>query len=251
MSSYQKYAPGQVKNGRTICGAKTKAETPCGLNPLEGGTRCKKHGGGSPQARRAAEKRLAEAQAQKELERGVRTLGLPIDIDPGKALLDEIHWTAGHVAWLREKVQELDEVGTLTRGTEDRTTWTKDGDSEFHEGSDESGNPNAHSLVWGQTEYRDKTGGEDAGQTVVEQAGINIWYQLYFKERDHLAKICALALKAGIEERKVKLAESQGALVADVIRRILAALNLSPAQQALVPEIVPQQLRLLAGGNAL
>ncbi|MFJ4261906.1 hypothetical protein ACIPYU_05615 [Paenarthrobacter nicotinovorans] len=61
-------------------------------------------------------------------------------------------------------------------------------------------------------------------------------------------KAAPFALKAGIEERKVKLAESQVAFVADAIRRILAALNLSPAQQALVPEIVPQQLRLLAGG---
>ncbi|MDI3195680.1 hypothetical protein QK290_14965 [Pseudarthrobacter sp. AL07] len=41
---------------------------------------------------------------------GVRsfTFGvLACDIDAGKALLDEIHWTAGHVAWLRDKVQEL------------------------------------------------------------------------------------------------------------------------------------------------
>ncbi|WP_024817085.1 hypothetical protein [Arthrobacter sp. 31Y] len=251
MATDPRFAPGQAVNGKTICGAKNKKADPCGLSPAPGATRCGRHGGNSPQAKKAAERRVAEEQAKAELERGVRTLGLPIDIDPGKALLDEIHWTAGHVAWLREKVQELDAVKTLTRGTEDRTTWTKDGDSEFHEGSNESGNPNAHSLVWGQTEYRDKTGGEDAGQTVVEQAGINIWYQLYLKEREHLAKVCALALKAGIEERKVKLAESQGALVADVIRRILAALNLSPAQQAMVPEIVPQQLRLLAGGNAL
>jgi hypothetical protein len=183
------------------------------------------------------------------METAVRTLGLPIDIDPGKALLDEIHWTAGHVAWLRDKVQELETVDRLTRGTDDKTTWTKDGDSEFHEGSDESGNPNAHSLVWGQTEYRDKAGGDDAGQTVVEQAGINIWYQLYLKEREHLAKVCALALRAGIEERKVKLAESQGLLVADVIRRILGALGLSPEQQRLVPEIVPRELRALASGN--
>ncbi|MEV4991221.1 hypothetical protein [Pseudarthrobacter sp. LMD1-1-1.1] len=198
--------------------------------------------------KKAAE-RLAEQEARETMTKAVRTLGLPVDVDPGKALLDEIHWTAGHVAWLREKVQELETVDRLTRGTDDKTTWNKDGDSEYHEGSDESGNPNAHSLVWGQTEYRDKTGGDDAGQTVVEQAGINIWYQLYLKEREHLAKVCALALRAGIEERKVKLAESQGALVADVIRRILNALGLTPEQQALVPQIVPEQLRLLAAGN--
>ena len=233
----------------STCGARKRSGEPCGAPPIKGGSRCVRHGGKAPQVKAAAERRLAAAAAQKQMESAVRTLGLPIDVDPGKALLDEIHWTAGHVAWLRDKVQELTTVQTLTRGTEDRTIWNKDGDSEFHEGSDESGNPNAHSLVWGQTEYRDKTGGDDAGQTVVEQAGINIWYQLYLKEREHLAKVCSLALRAGIEERKVKLAESQGLLVADAIRRILGALGLTPEQQQLVPVIVPRELRALAGGN--
>lgn len=40
--------------------------------------------------------------------KGVPTLGLPLDINRGKALLDEIRWTAGHVAWLRDKVQEIE-----------------------------------------------------------------------------------------------------------------------------------------------
>lgn len=231
-----------------ICGAKKRDGSSCGLTPAAGANRCWRHGGASPQARKKAAERVAEQKAKTIMTNAVRTLGLPIDIDPGKALLDEIHWTAGHVAWLREKVQELETFDKLTRGTDDKTTWSKDGDEEFHEGSDEPGNPGAHALVWGQTEYRDKVGGEDAGQTVVEQAGINIWYQLYLKEREHLAKVCALALRAGIEERKVKLAESQGALVAEVIRRILNALGLTPEQQALVPRIVPEQLRLLAAG---
>jgi hypothetical protein len=228
------------------CGAKKRDGDPCGAAPIKGGKRCVRHGGKAPQVQAAAARRVAEAAAQEQMVKAVRTLGLPIDIDPGKALLDEIHWTAGHVAWLRDKVQELSTVKTLTRGTEDRTTWTKDGDAEFHEGSEESSNPNAHSLVWGQTEYRDKTGGEDAGQTVVEQATINIWYQLYLKEREHLAKVCSLALRAGIEERRVKLAENQGLLVADVIRRILGSLNLTPEQSNLVPVIVPRELRALA-----
>lgn len=233
----------------TICGAKKRDGSPCGAPPIKGGKRCVRHGGKAPQVQAAAARRVAQEKAQQIMTNAVRTLGLPVDIDPGKALLDEIHWTAGHVAWLREKVQELETFDKLTKGTEDRMVRTKDGDEDWVAGTDEPGNPGAHALVWGQTEYRDKTGGEDAGQTVVEQAGINIWYQLYLKEREHLAKVCALALRAGIEERKVKLAESQGALVADVIRRILNALGLTPEQQALVPQIVPEQLRLLAAGN--
>ena len=234
--------------GRIICGAKKKTGDPCGTSPVKGGKRCTNHGGASPQAKAAAEKRLAEQEAKETMTKAVRTLGLPVDVDPGKALLDEIHWTAGHVAWLREKVQELETFDKLTRGTEDRMVTDRNGDEDWVPGTDEPGNPGAHALVWGQTEYRDKTGGDDAGQTVVEQAGINIWYQLYLKEREHLAKVCALALRAGIEERRVKLAENQGLLVADVIRRILNALGLTPEQQQLVPEIVPRELRALAGG---
>jgi hypothetical protein len=63
--------------------------------------------------------------------------------------------------------------------------------------------------------------------------------------QDRLAKYAAAALKAGVEERRVKLAEDQGALVARVIRSILDQLNLTSDQQALVPEVVPAQLRLL------
>lgn len=217
MPSDPKFAPGQVKDGRVICGAKTKAETPCGLNPLEGGTRCKKHGGGSPQARKAAEKRIAEAKAKVTMEKAVQTLGLPVDIDPGKALLDEIAVTYGHVQWLRGKVQDL---------TPDE-------------------------LVWGVTQTDEGIGPQGPVDTKTEKAAPNVWYTLYMTEREHLVKVTTTALKAGIEERRVKLAESQGQLLAEAIRRILAALNLSPAQQAMVPEIVPQQLRLLAGGNAL
>ena len=58
------------------------------------------------------------------------------------------------------------------------------------------------------------------------------------------------AIKAGVEERRVRLAESQGELVAGVIRAILSDLGLTVEQQALVGEVVPRHLRLLAGGAA-
>lgn len=214
MASDPKFAASQVREGRLICGAKNKSGEPCGLGPVPGAKRCGRHGGKAPQVKAAAERRLAEQAAVKQMETAVRTLGLPVDIDPGKALLDEIHWTAGHVAWLREKVQELE----------------------------------AEQLVWGKEKHEDGVGPQGVVDVTTEKAGPSVWYELYMKERDHLAKVCALALKAGIEERKVKLAESQGALVADVIRRILSALGLSPEQQALVPQVVPAELRALAAG---
>lgn len=187
----------------------------CGLAPVRGGTVCRFHGGSAPAVKAAARRNVEEAAAREQMARAVTTLGLPVDVDPGKALLDEIHWTAGHVAWLRSKVQELQ-------------------DSE---------------LTWGRTQTDNGVGPQGPVDTVTEKAVPNTWYQLYMAEREHLAKVCSLALRAGIEERKVKLAESQGLLVADVIRRILGALGLTPAQQLLVPEIVPRELRALAAGD--
>jgi hypothetical protein len=54
------------------------------------------------------------------------------------------------------------------------------------------------------------------------------------------------AISAGIEERRVKLAEAQGALLNDVIRRILARLDLTGEQSALLPVVVPEELRRAA-----
>lgn len=247
-STDPKYAAGQVVDGRTICGAKKKDLDPCGASPVKGAKRCGNHGGKGAHVQADAARRIAEQEAQELMTKAVTTLGLKgKDIDPATALLEEISWTYAHVQWLRGKVQELTEnQPPLVRGTEERYEFTDDGDTRVTEANDESGNPGAHALVWGQTEYRDKTGGDDAGQTVVEQAGLNIWYQLYMKEREHLAKVSALALRAGIEERKIKLAESQGELVAAVLKRILNALDLTPAQWEQVPVIVPRELRALA-----
>lgn len=97
--------------------------------------------------------------------------------------------------------------------------------------------------MWGTT--RRKVGGDDWG--VTQEAGPSVWLTLYMRERDHLVKVCTQAIKAGIEERRVRLAEQQGALVAGVIRLILGDLHLTPEQLALVPVIVPQRLRELAG----
>lgn len=198
------------------CSSHRRDGQPCTQPPMRGQRVCRMHGGASGRAKAAAERRLQEQAAQA----AVVTLGLPVDVSPTEALLEEVRWTAGHVQWLRDRVQELEERSDLE--------------------SDE-----AHSLVWGTTKV--KTGGDDHGTT--QEAAPSIWYVLYERERKHLVTVCAAALKAGVEERRVRLAENQGALVADVIRRILDALNLTDQQRELVPTVVPAQLRLLAGGG--
>lgn len=62
---------------------------------------------------------------------------------------------------------------------------------------------------------------------------------------DQLRKLCTDAIRCGIEERRVRFAEQQGQMVADVIKAILGDLDLTPEQQGRVAEVVPLHLRRL------
>lgn len=178
---------------------------------MRGQKRCARHGGKSPQAQKAAAARIAEAEAKDTMEKAIVTLGLPQDIDPAKALLDEISRTYGTVLWLQGKVRELE----------------------------------PDQLVWGEVEKQQGIGPQGPVDTTTEKAEFNAWYQLYLGERKHLVAVTTAALKAGIEERRVRLAEQQGDLVAQAIRSILNALNLTDDQWTLVPTVVPAALRSL------
>lgn len=211
MATDPKYAAGQVVGGRTICGAKKRSTgDPCGAPPRKGATRCARHGANARQVQLKAKRDLA----RQEMIRAMTTLGLPVDIDPAKALLDEIARTNGAVLWLRGKVQELE----------------------------------PEQLAWGKTEHQDGIGPQGVVDVTTEKAAPSVWYDLYMTERKHLAQVSAIALRAGIEERRIRLAESQGDLVAGAIRNILDALGLTDEQLARVPEIVPRALRALQDG---
>lgn len=178
----------------------------CGNSAVPGALVCKRHGGAAPQVQAAAQRRVAIAEARQAAE----TLGLLIDISPEQALLDEVQRCAGMVAFYQARVEQVADGG-------------------FEQ------------LVFGLT--KSKIGGEDGGDTF--EAKPSVWLQLLNEERDRLVRVCAAALRAGIEERRVKLAEQQGILVAAVVRRILTRLNLSEDQLALVPTVVPEELRTL------
>lgn len=61
---------------------------------------CWMHGGKSRQALKARDERLAMAEARE-------LLGIPIDVDPAEALLQQVHIAAGNEVFLRSQVQEL------------------------------------------------------------------------------------------------------------------------------------------------
>lgn len=138
---------------------------------------CKLHGGATQAHRTAA--RTEQAR------RAVLTYGLPREVDPAAALLEEVHRTAGHVAWLAQKIRGLDE----------------------------------DALTWGVAEESEKNASMFPGTDRKLKARPSVWLELYQRERRHLVAVSKAALDAGISERLVRLAEQQGATLADVIQR--------------------------------
>lgn len=206
--------PGCPLNGQIhpVCVGHSRSRdyAPCTHPPRAGAYACRFHGGATPAAKTKAAQRVAQAEA----ERSVALFAARRDIAPADALLDLVHWTAGEVDYWRQRVRQLAQ-------------------------DDES------ALTWGVV--REKSGGGDHGTT--QEARPNVAYVMLERASDRLAQYAAAALKAGVDERRVRLAESQGALVAEVIRGVLEDLQLSPAQELLVGEVVPRRLRALAAGG--
>jgi len=152
---------------------------------------------------------IAEAKVMEAARKAVETYGLPRDISPTDALLEEVRYSAGHVAWLRAKVSELQ--------------------------SDD--------LVWGVTEEVDKQASEFAGTDTTRSATANMWLELYHRERKHLLDLVKTAISVGIEERRVRLEEAKGQVVAELIRRILGRLELSEEQREVSVRVIPEEFR--------
>lgn len=72
---------------------------------------------------------------------------------------------------------------------------------------------------------------------------------VYQKEREHLAKVSKWVMEAGIDERLTRLAEAQGEMLAEVIRRILGddELALTPEQRRAAGPVVRRHLSSVPG----
>lgn len=201
-------------------GHSTITGKPCGNYPLKGATVCRKHGGAAPQVKAAARKRAEEEKAAEKMAKHAAKMaalfGAPREVEPSQALVDLVQWTAGEVEFWRDKVRKLAEK--------------RPGD-----------------LTWGKVSETEQGSGPLPGTNVTHEATPHVYYRMLYAAQDRLATYATAALKAGVEERRVRLAEQQGDLVANVIERILNALDLSPEQAQRVPQVVPRELRLLAG----
>jgi len=132
----------------------------------------------------------------------VVSYGLSREIDPHSALLEELHRTAGHVAWLGMRVAELEESA-----------------------------------------MKAPVGGGQGGFPSIEP---HVWIRLYQEERRHLASVAKDCVKVGIEERRVRLAEGQGEMIAQVLRGVLE--DLGVGDDPAIPGIVRRHLMLVGDG---
>lgn len=179
--------------------------------------RCKRHGGSTRLGTEAAELEAAKHHA----EEGAQLLGVPVQTDPHTALIQELEASTGHVNWLRLKVEEV-----VRKHGEDALVGPVG-----QEGPSESGGRH-------HAEYKK-----------------SVWWVAYDEERERKVKIAAVCIKAGIEERRVRLAEAQGMVIAKVIQGIATRLGIADNPE--LPKIVreeltkasEQNLELEANGN--
>lgn len=163
----------------------------CGKPAMKGQTYCRSHGGAIPAAKKAAEKRVQQAAAKKELER----LGIkPRLVEAADALLEEMSLSCGAVDLLAQLVDE--------EGREGLTQWGVNGRTE--------------SVYW---------------SMLVEARKMKL----------AAAKAC---VAAKIADRQVQLAESQGRVLAEVVRQIVTGLGRDLADPE-VRQVVEPALRLV------
>ncbi|MER7280373.1 hypothetical protein ABT369_38650 [Dactylosporangium sp. NPDC000244] len=138
-----------------------------------------------------------------KIEQAARSFGLPIrDVPASVAILDEFAWIMGHLAWLREKVQEIE--------------------------------PDA--LVWGKTTEDHKLAGEFPGIDTKFQALPNVWLKLYLEQHRLFLDYVKVIETLKIEQAKLALADQVATVLASRIKVFVAQLGLTDEQSARIPQ---------------
>lgn len=157
---------------------------PCAAKPVAGATVCFHHGGNAPQVRAAAERRLAIQAAIAD----AKAFGGRLDIHPAQALLELVSAKAAEVAYWERRIQDLD----------------------------------AEKLTFGTTKVESGTDRGEETHIVTMQAALHIAVdQLHIAQRD-LAAFAAAALKAGVDEALVKVAQNQAIQLVEVLRQAMS-----------------------------
>lgn len=177
------------------CTATNREGGRCQKRPILGGTVCWTHGGATRQVRAKAARRLAEAEAAREVARQLDAWGGRVDVSPPEALLELVQAKAAEVAYWNRRVADLDE--------DDR----------------------AGMLV---SKSEQGMGPMGAVDVVTRTAAPHLFVTLLHKAQDQLAAYSAAAIRAGLDEAMVRLATVQAAAVIEMARRAMELARREP-----------------------
>lgn len=205
------------------CGAQTKTPNKrCG-RPAGWGTghpgvgKCKLHGGASPQAEVSGALQLARHEAV--------VMGVPIDDrDPWTWLKRCIAIAGGELEYASAMVAQLTPDEVVGPVVTSHTRPAK----------------------------RDR-GADHQTKTVTEvrhgPPELHVWIKVRAGALDRCAQLSVMAIRAGLAEREVRLAEEAGQALADLLRGVLGDLGV-PLNDPRTREVVTRRLALLPGGAA-
>jgi hypothetical protein len=192
------------------CGADTKAGGKC-RKPAGWGTghvgagACRLHLGSTSNHELSGQVMLARREQA--------VMGMPLAIEPQGAILECIRIAAGEVAYASERIAALDAedaVGAVRR----------------------------------QSEHEDAEG-KLSSDIRFDAPAVHIWITVRRQAMDRLVSYSFAALRSGIEERRVRVAEQQGMLLAQAIQGILRELGVSDRPE--VAGVVRKHLTLVSG----
>lgn len=215
---------------RPKCSVVYKGRPPC-QQPAGWGTDhpgfgpCKHHGGNLRGVADAARSSMIAASAMK-----IVPFGEAAQTDPEQALLDLVSQSAALVRFYGQQVNRLADQAPSdsVAGTFQRLV----------QRYEEAGG------LFGPIVEIDKFGTEHiVGEEL--RGMVKLWNE----ERDRLSKFAKLALGAGIERRRVEMAERQGEMLVLIVSRVLVALGMSPETLSQARTMIADEMRQIAAGG--
>jgi hypothetical protein len=207
-------------HGHPSCSAhkkRTDPLEPCPNPPRNGLTVCRIHGGNTPVALAKADEKLALMQANGEIAQLMREVDLP-DQHPIDGLLEVVRVSGAMMRLLTIKVGELGET------PETREIVVEEGKGGLKMRRVDDGE-----AFWGLNKDSEMVP--------------HIYVQLLKTWTERYERACATALAAGIEERRIRLAEDTADTFFTALSKATAAAELTPKQMEALMQALAKQLR--------
>lgn len=216
------------------CKAKNRQGKPCGRWAVPGADVCRFHGGAAPQVLAAAQRRLQKAEAEKLLGDYLAEAADEIrGMDPAQHLLDSITRSAAMVRTIAHFVDRLQPVYDPLALHGQRMKLEGEIAAEQAEaianGALPDRPPVLSGALWGPDHNMD--------------AKPHVLVSLLGEWQDRLVKYSKLAIDAGVEERRIQLAENTGRVLVQVLQGVLA--DLGVANHPDLPRVLGVHLRAI------